>query len=81
MATYRFPQFNVDIVDPEVIKEGFAGGYFVNNESQGSFSVQINLETDTAKFGVELTDETQPVNFSVEEIDIWISTQLNKYII
>lgn len=80
MSTYKFTQFNVEIIDPIIVKDGYAGGQFLNNISQGSFSVDIKLITDSSSFGVRLeSEDTQPTDFSIEAIDVWIDEQLVQY--
>lgn len=51
MATYRFEQFNLDIVNPTVTVDEDTIKLKV---SQNTISVDITLETPTAKFGVNL---------------------------
>lgn len=53
MATYRFEQFNLDIVNPTVTADEDTIKLKV---SQNTISVDITLETPTAKFGVNLED-------------------------
>lgn len=51
MATYRFEQFNLDIINPTVTANEDTIQLKV---SQNTISVNIVLQTDTAKFGVLL---------------------------
>ena len=51
MATYRFQQFNLDIVNPTVTANEDTIQLKV---SQNTISVDVILQTDTAKFGVLL---------------------------
>lgn len=62
MATYRFQQFNLDIVNPTVTANEDTIQLQV---SQNTISVNIVLQTDTAKFGV-LLDNIVVQNMSYE---------------
>ena len=62
MATYRFEQFNLDIVDPTVTANGDTIQLQV---SQNTISVNIVLETPTTRFGV-LLDEITVQNLNYE---------------
>jgi len=53
MATYKFNQFNVEIIDPAVWADEDTIQLQV---SKNTISVDVTLTTDTAKFGVHLTD-------------------------
>ncbi|MCS5622493.1 MAG: hypothetical protein NZ735_00845 [Candidatus Marinimicrobia bacterium] len=81
MKTYRFDWLNGSeaIVDPTIIKDGFAGGSFINNESQGDFCVGLLLQNAGGTWSLELKGNTMPVDFTVEEIDIWIEETLQQY--
>ena len=81
MATYRFDWLNGSeaIVDPTIIKDGPAGGSFKDNVSQGDFCVGLLLQNAGGAWSIELKGNTMPVNFTVEEIDIWIAATLQQY--
>ena len=86
MKTYKFPDWNIEITPDRIEKNGHAGGHFIDNVSQGNFSVDISLiiesETDNPPmiFGFHLhSHDTMPLDFSVEEIDIWITATLEQY--
>lgn len=53
MATYKFEQFNVEIVDPTVWADEDTIQLQV---SKNTISVNVVLTTDTAKFGILLED-------------------------
>lgn len=53
MATYKFEQFNVEIVDPTVWADEDTIQLHV---SKNTISVDVTFTTDSAKFGVNLTD-------------------------
>ena len=86
MSTYYFPNENITITPDYIVKNGMAGGHFVNDISQGSFAIDIMLTQESGssspdmKFGFNLhSPDTMPVDFSVEEIDIWIAAELVQY--
>ncbi len=81
MANYKFDWLNGSeaIIDPTIIKDGIAGGSFINNESQGNFSVGIRLENSGGKWELDLQGDTMPVDFTIEEIDIWIEETIKQY--
>jgi len=81
MANYIFPDLNGSelIINPTITKEGFAGGCFKDNESLGVFKAGIKLVNSGGDWWTELEGDTLPVDFSTEEIDIWIATELEQY--
>ena len=62
MATYRFEQFNLDIVNPTITANEDTIHLQV---SQDTISVNIVLETPTTRFGV-LLDEIAVQNLNYE---------------
>ena len=62
MATYRFEQFNLDIVNPTLLVDEDTIHLQV---SQNTISVNIVLETPTTRFGV-LLDEIAVQNLNYE---------------
>jgi hypothetical protein len=61
MATYKFEQFNIEIVDPTVWADEDTIQLQV---SKNTISVNIVLTTDNAKFGVLLEDiSVQNLNY------------------
>jgi hypothetical protein len=65
MATYKFEQFKVEITNPKVSANEDTIQLQV---SKNTISVDVLLETDTAKFGV-LLEDIQVVNFNYENYD------------
>lgn len=65
MATYKFEQFKVKIDNPKVSANEDTIQLQV---SKNTISVDVLLETDTAKFGV-LLEDIQVVNFNYENYD------------
>jgi hypothetical protein len=74
MATYKFPQFNVEIVDPtiEVIT-------IHDTIAQKTCAVDVLLSTTTANFGVTLNGFTYISDWNDEEVEIWTMVELSKY--
>jgi hypothetical protein len=72
--TYKFEQFNVEIVDPivKVIN--------VNDRiDELTCYVDIELITDTAKFGVTLEGFSYVNDWSDADIRAWVAIELQKY--
>ena len=65
MATYKFEQFDVEITNPIVSANEDTIQLQV---SKNTISVDVLLETDTAKFGL-LLEDIQVVNFNYENYD------------
>lgn len=83
MANYKFDWLNGShaIINPTWVKNGFTGGNFVDNVSQGTFIAHIKLENSGGIWGVALEGTTLPVDFTTEQIDIWIENELLKYVV
>jgi hypothetical protein len=62
MATYRFEQFNIDIVNPTVTANEDSIGI---QPSTNTIAVDVTLTTDSATFGLRL-DTIQCQNMSYE---------------
>ena len=62
MATYRFSQFNIDIVNPVV--DANEDSIYIQPTSN-TIAVDITLTTDTATFGVRL-EQIQVTNLNYE---------------
>ena len=62
---YKFNQFNLEIDNPKVSANEDTIQLQV---SKNTISVEVLLETDTAKFGV-LLEDIQVVNFNYENYD------------
>ena len=81
MADYIFPWLNGSekIINPTIIKHGFAGGEFEDNISLGSFSVCLKLENEGGIWLVDLSGNTSPTDYTVEAIDIWVAATIEQY--
>jgi hypothetical protein len=75
MATYKFEQFNVEIVNPTVEVVNVADA--INAKT---CSVDVVLTTDTATFGVNLQGFTYAETWTDEEVILWVNdVELPKY--
>jgi hypothetical protein len=72
--TYKFPQFNVEIVNPRievlVIHDTIA---------KRTCSVDVLLTTETANFGITLDGFTYVTDWNDEEVELWALTELSNY--
>lgn len=74
MATYKFEQFNVEIVNPIIIMT-----MVHDNVLDHTCSVDLELTADGAKFGINLAGFTYVSDWSDDEVRIWAFTELQKY--
>lgn len=79
MATYKFNQWNVEIVDPTITINGAVGTTVIDNVPVDEAYADITLTTDTAKFGVRLEGSPKPIDWTMESLSIWVGEQLKKY--
>lgn len=72
--TYKFPQFNVEILNPriEVIT-------ILDTISSKSCEVLVNLVTDSTTFGVTLSGFTYVEDWNDSEVEAWTLLELEKY--
>jgi hypothetical protein len=72
--TYKFEQFNVEIIDPtvEVIN-------VIDNINTKTCNVDVLLTTDTAQFGVTLNGFTYEITWNDDEVKAWVEIELEKY--
>jgi hypothetical protein len=68
MATYKFPQFNVEIVNPTVTVE------IVHDYIQQKIcNVDVLLSTPTANFGVTFLGYTYTADWNDQDIIDWVN--------
>jgi len=74
MATYKFPQFNVEIINPtiEVVT-------IHDTIATKTCSVDMLLSTPQANFGVTLDGFTYVSDWSDSEVQVWALVELQKY--
>lgn len=75
MATYKFPQFNVEIINPSVDILNVT-----DSIADKTCSVNVLLATDSASFGVNFSGFTYQITWTDEEIIDWVNNvELPKY--
>jgi hypothetical protein len=74
MATYKFEQFNVEIITPTIEVQAVN-----DNIKQKVCAVDLLLTTDTAKFGVQLNGFTYAETWEDEDVYLWVENELKKY--
>ena len=65
MATYKFEQFDIEIINPIVSANEDTIQLQI---SKNTISIDVRLETDTVKFGI-LLEDIQVVNFNYENYE------------
>lgn len=80
MATYRFEQFNIDIIDPVVTADSDSISI---QPSVNTIAVDVKLTTDSAVFGIRLdTIQCQNMNYEGEEnLLLRVNERLKDYIV
>lgn len=80
MATYRFEQFNIDIIDPVVTADSDSISI---QPSVNTIAVDVKLTTDSAVFGIRLdTIQCQNMNYESEEnLLLRVNERLKDYIV
>lgn len=72
--TYKFEQFNIEIVNPTIEVLSVS-----DDIKQKTCSVSILLSTDSAKFGVDLNGFTYLDTWEDSEVYKWVEVELKKY--
>jgi hypothetical protein len=74
IMTYKFEQFNVEIINPtvEVVN-------VIDNINTKTCNVDVLLTTDTAQFGVTLNGFTYEITWDDDEVKAWVEIELQKY--
>ena len=77
MKKYKFPQFNIEIIDPAIQVNPIVNDL---NPNAMTLTANVILETDTAKFGVQLTDvPVNDLNYNYDELVARVTTKLQEY--
>ena len=77
MATYKFPQFNVEITDPIVNIERVNDSILYQ-----SCTVDVVLTTPSAVFGVNFQGFTYDTTWDDADIEAWVNNvELPKYLV
>jgi hypothetical protein len=79
MATYKFEQFKVEIIDPTVTIHGKVGTEVHNGVEQSVTYADVLLTTKTAKFAVQLLSDVTPKNWDIESLEAWVAAELEKF--
>ena len=74
MATYKFPQFNVEIINPTIEVVTIHDTIAIK-----TCSVDVLLSTDSANFGVTLDGFTYVSDWNDQEVEVWTMVELSKY--
>ena len=72
--TYKFENWNVEIVDP--IKQVVN---VIDNIENKTCNVDLLLTTDTAQFGVTLNGFTYSLTWDDQDVRDWVAIELEKY--
>jgi hypothetical protein len=77
MATYKFPQFNVEITNPTVTVTTVT-----DNILERVCSASVILSTPSTNFGVEFSGYTYTTDWNDQEIIDWVNeVELPKYLV
>jgi len=77
MATYKFPQFNVEIVNPTVTVT-----IVTDNIIERVCSATVILSTTSANFGINFEGYSYTADWNDQEIIDWVNNvELPKYLV
>jgi len=80
MAKYKFPPFETVFENPTITIHGDVGTKVTNNVPSNTAYCDILIETpQTKKSSFRLEGSPEPVNWTMEELSIWVATQLVQY--
>ena len=79
MATYKFDNLELELVDPVVSISGQVGTTVVDNVPSDEAYADVILETTAYRYAVRLEGSPAPIDWTMPEIISWVSTQLVKY--
>lgn len=71
---YKFEEHNI-IIEPDSI-DIISISHNLKSETT---SAEIQLQTAKCLYGVSISDKSQPVSWTVEEIGIWVNNILKQY--
>lgn len=74
MPTYKFPEFNLEIINPTVTVLTVH-----DNIQVRECNTDILLVTDTASFGINFTGFTYVSDWNDTDIINWVDNELTKY--
>lgn len=79
MATYKFDNLDLELVDPVVTVSGQVGITVIDNIPSDSAYADVVLETSTYRYSLRLEGTPAPLDWTMKGITAWVSTQLVKY--
>jgi hypothetical protein len=80
MSTYKFPNFDTEFIDPTITMNGDAGTRINNNVPEDVAYCDLLIETpNTKKSAFRLEGSPKPVDWTVQELSIWVAANLVKY--
>jgi hypothetical protein len=82
MATYRFPGFNLDLINPTISINGQVGTSVVDGMATESAYADLVFTTPNgSKFGFRLEHNSKPVDWTIESLTAWVGLRLQEYIV
>lgn len=80
MAKYKFPAFETVFENPTITINGDVGTRVINNVPSNTAYCDILIETpQTTNSSFRLEGSPEPVNWTMEELSIWVNAQLIQY--
>tara|TARA_R110001606_G_scaffold47972_4_gene122084 strand:- start:2018 stop:2266 length:249 start_codon:yes stop_codon:yes gene_type:complete len=80
MAKYKFPAFETVFENPTITINGDVGTRVINNVPSNTAYCDILIETpQTSKSSFRLEGTPQPIDWTMEELSIWVANQLIQY--
>ncbi len=80
MAKYKFPAFETVFENPTITINGDVGTRVINNVPSNTAYCDILIETpQTTNSSFRLEGSPEPVNWTMEELSIWVANQLIQF--
>ena len=79
MATYKFDDLELELVDPTISINGDVGTKVVNNVPSDIAYADVVLETATYKYSHRLEGSPKPLDWTMVELSTWVGIQLSQY--
>lgn len=76
MATYKFEQFNLEIIDPTI-----SVLHILDSIRSKTCSVDLLLTTDSAEFGITLNGFSYLNTWEDTDIINWVNTEIDKFLV
>lgn len=82
MAVYRFPEFNIDLVNPVISISGQVGTSVIDGIATNMAYADLVFTTPNgSKFGFRLEHNSKPVDWTIESLTAWVGLRLQEYIV